>query len=143
MHASTGITFWTIAFLDSVARRPVLLSSRTRTFWAAFTQRVPSWRAGPRTLSVSFGVTSFLWVVFRYTIDLSSSVRCFFLGTCSWLQQLKRRAFQVVFKIRETLLTNCLFLVSDHHLFKSGVFSRFTSLNFILNVHIQQWLQLF
>ena len=39
-------------------------------------------------------------------------------------------------------VTNFLFQVSDHHIFRSGVVSRFTFLNSILNVQGQKWLEL-
>ena len=65
----------TLALLEGVARRLLFLCwRRTRTFRASFTQGVPSCRAGPRTLSFSFGLTSFLQVVFHSTLFTSRAL---------------------------------------------------------------------
>ena len=57
---STGISFWTLAFVEGVARRLVFFSRRTRSFrapfrWGSFF--LGSWTANP---SFAFGLTSFL-----------------------------------------------------------------------------------
>ena len=55
----------------------------------------------------------------------------------------RRGLFQVAVTRRKILLTHILLEVSDHHLLKPGVVSRFSFLNTLLSVQRRQWLLLF
>ena len=108
----------TLAFLEDVARRLLFLCwRRTRTFRASFTQGVPSCRAGPRTLSFSFGLTSSLQVVFHSTLFTSRALTFQILLYAIYSSQLsfvlrlafdctsaRGRLFKLSFLRRETFL---------------------------------------
>ena len=139
----------TLAFLEDVARRLLFLCwRRTRTFRASFTQGVPSCRAGPRTLSFSFGLTSSLQVVFHSTLFTSRALTFQILLYAIYSSQLsfvlrlafdctsaRGRLFKLSFLRRETFLTSGPFEVPDHRLLHSDLVLRITLLNSILNMY--------
>ena len=131
-------------FLKAWRRLLFLCWRRTRTF----TQGVPSCRTGPRALSFSFGLTSFLQVVFHSTLFTSKaltfqillyaiyrSVLSFALKLAFGCSSARGRLFKLSFLRRETFLTSGPFEVSDHRLLHSDVVLRFTLLNSILNMY--------
>ena len=93
----TSTAFRTLALLESEARCLIFFSPL---------QRIPFWRAGRwRTLSLSFGCTFRLKIVFHCTLFSSvvhcmqspSSLFCFAL----WLQQRQKRAFSSGLSLEE------------------------------------------
>ena len=70
--------FWTFALLESVARRPVFFSPRTRTFRGCFTQGIPPWKTDGRepfpfpSDSRFFSGSCFIQHFLNQSTDLSS-----------------------------------------------------------------------
>ena len=135
----------TLALLEGVARRLLFLCwRRTRTF----TQGVPSCRTGPRTFPFSFGLTSFLQVVFHSTLFTSralsfqillyaihSSLLSFALRHAFGCTSARSKLSKLSLLRRETFLTSGPFEVPDHRLLHSGEVLRITLLNSILNMY--------